>query len=104
MTNSGNGLKVFQILAGPGAGWGGGVVVVEAITRGLVEQGYSVSALCLSDIAGERLREAGPASSRRRSGGAPSTLSTTWPLCGKSTGCAVKRNLTSSTPIPQREG
>jgi glycosyltransferase involved in cell wall biosynthesis len=59
MTDSQNGLKVFQILAGPGAGWGGGVVVVEAITRGLVEQGHSVCALCLSDIAGDHLRKAG---------------------------------------------
>lgn len=49
--------KVFQVLAG--GPWGGGAVVVLAITRELIQRGCRVWVLCLDDLVAERFAEAG---------------------------------------------
>ena len=51
------GLKVFQVLAG--GPWGGGGVVVLALTKHLLEAGFQVSVLCLSDEVSRRFANAG---------------------------------------------
>jgi glycosyltransferase involved in cell wall biosynthesis len=58
--------KVLQVLGGPGGTWGGGGVVVMSITQGLLQRGWSVGALCLSDISAARFAEAGATVFRSR--------------------------------------
>lgn len=52
-----NGFKVFQVLAG--GPWGGGAVVVLALTRALIGSGCQVWVLCLDELVGRRFAEAG---------------------------------------------
>lgn len=49
--------KVFQVLAG--GPWGGGAVVVLALTRALIAEGCQVWVLCLDDLVAERFAAAG---------------------------------------------
>jgi len=49
--------KVFQVLAG--GPWGGGAVVVLALTRALIEAGCQVWVLCLDESVGRRFAGAG---------------------------------------------
>lgn len=49
--------KVFQVLAG--GPWGGGAVVVLAITRALMQIGCQVWVLCLDDVVAQRFAQAG---------------------------------------------
>jgi glycosyltransferase involved in cell wall biosynthesis len=50
-------MKVFQVLSG--GAWGGGGVVVMAITRALIDRGDQVWVLCLDEGVASRFREAG---------------------------------------------
>lgn len=50
-------LKVFQVLAG--GPWGGGAVVVRALTQSLMREGYEVWVLCLSPEVSRRFSEIG---------------------------------------------
>jgi len=50
-------IKVFQVLAG--GPWGGGAVVVLALTRALIEAGCQLWVLCLDEVVGRRFAEAG---------------------------------------------
>ncbi len=50
-------MKVFQVLSG--GAWGGGAVVVLAITRALLNRGDQVWVLCLDEGVASRFREAG---------------------------------------------
>jgi glycosyltransferase involved in cell wall biosynthesis len=52
-------LKVFQVLASPGGTWGGGCVVVRALTQRLIQEGYQVWVLCLSEEVIRRFSEVG---------------------------------------------
>ena len=51
------GIKAFQILAG--GPWGGGAVVVRALTQELIRRGSQVWVFCLSDEVSERFSEIG---------------------------------------------
>jgi len=50
-------MKIFQVLSG--GAWGGGGVVVLAITRALIARGDQVFVLCLDEGVADRFREAG---------------------------------------------
>src|SRR5436305_3091108 len=50
-------MKIFQVLSG--GAWGGGGVVVLAITRALIARGDRVFVLCLDEGVADRFREAG---------------------------------------------
>jgi glycosyltransferase involved in cell wall biosynthesis len=57
LENEDRGLKVFHVLAG--GPWGGGAVVVLALTRALIHAGCQVWVLCLDDLVAQRFAEAG---------------------------------------------
>jgi glycosyltransferase involved in cell wall biosynthesis len=50
-------MKILQVLSG--GGWGGGAVVVLAITRALIARGDRVWVVCLDDEVARRFRQAG---------------------------------------------
>jgi glycosyltransferase involved in cell wall biosynthesis len=50
-------IRVFQVLAG--GPWGGGAVVVRALTQELIQRGSQVWVLCLSEEVSERFSEIG---------------------------------------------